>query len=198
MMSTDRATTPARFQKALSLLDDFFREIDQQAKPLAEDRAATQTQVHKVVSTIEGKLYRVLNGQILRGCPNLLTHDRPVYGYNVRKQQKSAKIQFPEADDDIVETLILTREGAFAIVEVTLDPLPPDRSPAPIQERLRAEFMDPEPDDIQIEDLYNILQTVVEACIKHVLHSQKTDANTKRVRELADSVLDALLDPTHG
>lgn len=175
--------------KALALLDDFFVEVGKETQQIGRDRVKLQGRVTHVVKVVEEKLQALLNGQPLRGCPNLLTSDKPVFGYNVRKAQKTAKLPFPDGAQDQVDALILSRDGLFTIVEVGLR-----ATSGPAHERLLVDFAEPEDDDIQIEDLRPIMETVVEACVKHLLHTAETTAkNTKRVRELADAVLDALL-----
>lgn len=172
----------------LDKLDVYLKQVESTTDTLAEERERVQARVVAVVKEVEMRLSQALNGQPLRGCPNLLTHESPVFGYNVRKASKVAKLPFPADPEDVVEALVLLRDGTFGVIEVTATP-----GTGRIADRVQANRFEPSEEDYHIEDLRHILQTVVEACTKHLLQSQRTAEETKRVRELADSILNAFL-----
>lgn len=169
------------------LLDDLLAEVRKTTNKLAGDRTRLQSHVAQIAKEIQHKLQEALGGHPLRGCPNLLTVELPIVGYNIRKVIKSARIPFPLSVEEPIDTLILSRDGSFQVVRVSLEP--GTGSPA---DRVEAELFPARTDDFRPEDFPLILGTVVEACAKHLTQAQRTSDGTRRLRDMMNRVLDAI------
>ncbi len=196
--------TIKHINSAVDALNQHLKDVYTATDPLNQERQALHLEIVTAIHTIEDHLASTLNGSFLRGASNLLINDRrqryerngriiesvrrtKLFGWNVRRNNKTACIRIPADIKEITTALVLIPEGAFAIAEVSLTAGLGD-----VLDRVRFEICDPDPEDFKIEDLSACIDTVVQACAQHVRKSERTSVETAKVKRLAEAVQDTL------
>jgi hypothetical protein len=138
---------------------------------LAAAREGAREAAVSAIRAVEGALVEALQGEHLRGLPNLGTSDRRFYGLRVRSSDENAGEQlFSE------RVLVLTKEGRLALAHWVLDGMSLD-------------VKDARDEDLLAEDLEHVLRTTARAAAAHGIAIGRTTDRFLRIASAAARVL---------
>lgn len=173
----------------------YLETIKATQNPLAQERKDLSARVHDLVINLQERLRDAIGEQPLRGCPNIFMPKQPLWAWNVRKIDKKDRLRLAtyrpgQESNNITTALVLLHESEFAIVEVAGYNNNNDRRHRNTGyfDRYQYDILELEAEDLRIEDLVPCIETVIEACASHIQRSQKTAAETARVKTVFDAL----------
>jgi hypothetical protein len=150
-------------------------EVSAATKSAEKSRTGARESVVAAVRALETALQDRLDGGNLRGLKNLGHNRDPLYAARIRGKP-DGRVRWPDSPNAANRTLVLTPKGKLQVAVCRTDVA---------GDMFDIELFDAVDEDIDVEDLENLLKTLIDIIPRTVAYADKARERYAGLRELS-------------